>query len=129
MSSLRIRLLWASCLVTLVALLGSAAPAQLQIIESRLSNVERRLDQVQSRIDSVEREQRMSSLSSSTRPEVSREMVLELQRQQNDVAQQVVLLEQRMLEVRKAIDRLSAAQVEKKDEVKPKAVEGQKRKP
>ena len=94
-------------LAVLTALLGSAAPTQM--IEARLSNIERRIDQVQSRVDYVEREQRMSSLNPAPRSDVSQATVLELQRQQINVSQQVIVLEQKVLELNKAIDQLKEA--------------------
>ncbi len=106
--------------------LGSAAPGQN--FEFRLSNIERRLDQVLNRVDSVEREQRLQSFATSTRPEVARETVLELQRQQNSVAEQVVYIERRMLELRKAIDQLEERE-QKKEEPKPKPAEPPRRRP
>jgi hypothetical protein len=109
-------------LLALVSVLGSAAPTQ--IIESRLSNIERRLDQVQNRVDSVEREQRMSSISGSSRSDVSQATVLELQRQQNSIAQEVILMQQKMLEMTKALDALND---EKRDAAKPKTAEPAKK--
>ena len=89
--------------LVLVCALGSAVPSQ--IIESRLSTIERRLDQIQSRVDSIEREQRMTSINT-TRSELSQGTVLELQRRQNGLAQEVIVMQQKMLELTKAIDAL-----------------------
>jgi prefoldin subunit 5 len=116
-----------SCLilsvVVLLSVLGSAAPTQM--LESRISTIERRLDQIQSRVDSVEREQRMSSIGGAARSDVSQATVLELQRQQNNLAQELVLIEQKILEVNKALDALRS---EKRDEAKPKVTEPPKKK-
>lgn len=109
--------------IVLLSVLGSAAPTQM--LESRISTIERRLDQIQSRVDSVEREQRMSSMSSSSRSDVSQATVLELQRQQNSIAQEMILMQQKMLELNKALDALKA---EKGDEAKPKVSEPPKKK-
>lgn len=109
--------------IVLLSVLGSAAPTQM--LESRISTIERRLDQIQSRVDSVEREQRMSSMSSSSRSDVSQATVLELQRQQNSIAQEMILMQQKMLELNKALDALKA---EKRDEAKPKVSEPPKKK-
>ncbi len=114
-------------LVAIIVLLGSAAPSQN--FEFRLANIERRIDQVQGRIDSVEREQRMQSMSNSSRPEVTREAMIELQRQENSLAEQVVGLEQRMLEIKKAIDRLDSEHTDKKEDARAKPAEAPKRKP
>jgi len=94
-------------LPVLVALLGSALPTQM--IEARISNIERRIDQVQSRVDYVERELRMSAMNTPPRSDVSQATVLELQRQQINVSQQVIVLEQRVLELTKTIDQLKEA--------------------
>ena len=61
----------------LILLAGSASSTQN--LEFRMATLERRIDQLQNRVDTVEREQRMQTLSSSTRPAVTPETVQELQ--------------------------------------------------
>jgi hypothetical protein len=68
-----------------------------------MATLERRIDQLQNRVDTVEREQRMQTLSSSTRPAVTPETVQELQRQYLGLTEQVVVLQRHMLEVQKAL--------------------------
>ncbi|MEP7273048.1 MAG: hypothetical protein ABI882_16225 [Acidobacteriota bacterium] len=113
-------------LVSVFVVLGAAAPGQN--FEFRLSNIERRIDQVQGRVDGVEREQRMLSLGATSRPEVARETVLELQRQQNSLAEQLVTIQRQMLDMKKTIDRLEESE-RKKEEPKPKVAEPPRRKP
>ena len=116
------------CVVGMLGLftvLGSAAPTQ--IIESRLSTIERRLEQMQIRVDSVEREQRMSSMNtSSPRSDLSQATLLEVQRQQNSLAQEVIVLEQKVLELTKALDQIKE---EKREAAKPKTAEPAKKHP
>ena len=109
----------------LFTVLGSAAPTQF--IESRLSTIERRLEQMQIRVDSVEREQRMSSMNtSSSRADLSQATLLEVQRQQNSLAQEVIVLEQKVLELTKALDQVKE---EKRETTKPKTAEPAKKHP
>ena len=100
----------------------------------RLINVERRLDQLQTRIDFVERAQQTQAMNNSG-SNVTTQAVLELQRQNLSLAEQLVTLQQKMLDMQKTIDRLSerSAQAErsgqeKKDKPeekpKPKAATG-----
>ena len=81
-----------------------AAP---QSLDFRISTIERRIDQLQNRIDSLDREQRMQSMQPSTTPNRLNETVLELQHQQIGQAQQIILLQQKMLEMQKRIDVLT----------------------
>src|SRR5215207_3331069 len=78
-----------------------AAP---QSLDFRLSTLERRIDQLQNRIDSLDREQRMQSVQTPTPSGRLTETVLELQHQQIGQAQQIILLQQKMLEMQKRID-------------------------
>ena len=112
--------------VIAIAVLGSASP--VQNFELRLANLERRLDQVQNRVDSVEREQRMQSLPA-TRSDGTREMVLDLQRQQINGAQQMIALQQQLLDLRKAVDRLTTAREEAQESNKSKPAESPRKKP
>lgn len=112
--------------VMAIVVLGSASPGQN--FEFRLASIERRLDQMQNRVDAVEREQRMQSLPAS-RSDGTREMVLDLQRQQISHAQQMIALQQQLLDMRKAIDRLTTAREEAQESNKPKPAEAPKKKP
>jgi len=104
----------------LLLLLGSTSATQN--LEFRMAAIERRIDQLQNRIDTVEREQRNQTFSNSTRPAVAPETVQELQRQYLSLAEQVVVLQRRMLEVQKTLD-------QKQEPPKEKPQETPKRKP
>ncbi len=113
--------------VMAIAVLGSASPGQN--FEIRLSNLERRLDQMQNRVDAVEREQRMQSLPAS-RPDGTREMLLDLQRQQISAGQEVIVLQQRLLDLQKAVDRITTkARDDAQESNKSKPAESPKKKP
>ena len=87
-----------------VLLLLAGSTSATQNIELRISTMERRIDQLQNRVDTVEREQRMQTFSNSSRPAVAPETVQELQRQYLSLAEQMVQLQRRMLEVQKTLD-------------------------
>ena len=128
----------AATLLALAMLPAVAAPtattgAQDQTF--RLMNVERRLDQLQIRVDAIERViqnltiSNANSANSSNSSDIATRALLELQRQQLSMAEQVVTMQKRMLEMQKAIDRLAQreAETEKterkdqpKEESKPK---------
>jgi hypothetical protein len=75
----------------------------------RLLNLERRVDQLQMRLDFIERNQQAQALAPATTSQYNNELVLELQRQQLSLAQQVIEQERRMLDMKKALDRLAEA--------------------
>lgn len=110
-------------LVSLIALLAITTPTAdyAQDPSFRLMNVERRLDQLQIRVDYVERAQQAQSLNT-TAANATPPLVLELQRQQLSLADQLVTMQRQMLEMQKTIDRLSdkSGGLEKKLEEKPK---------
>lgn len=110
--------------VSLLASLAITTPTadiSLQDPNFRLMNVERRLDQLQMRVDFVERAQQAQSLNS-TGANMTPAAVLELQRQQISMGEQMVLMQRQMLEMQKTIDKLSerTGGQEKKPEEKPK---------
>lgn len=87
----------------------------------RLSNIERRLDQLQIRIDYIERSQQTQSLNSAS-SNATTQSILELQRQQLSLAEQLVTMQRQMLELKKEIDRLSERSMpERKEESKEKS--------
>lgn len=110
-------------IVSALALLAITTPTAdlAQDPNFRLMNVERRLDQLQMRIDFVERAQQAQSLNA-TSANMTPAVVLELQRQQISMGEQMVLMQRQMLEMQKTIDRLSerTSGQEKKPEEKPK---------
>lgn len=88
----------------------------------RLSNIERRLDQMQIRIDYLERSQQTQSLNAASSG-ASQQTVLELQRLQLSLAEQIVTMQRQMLEMKKEIDGLSERLTpERKEEPKEKPV-------
>ena len=89
-----------------------------QDINYRLINVERRLDQLQQRVDFIERNIQNQNLSNTNSANNSTAIVLELQRQQLALAEQIVTLEKRMLEQQKTIDQLREGTPEKKEKSK-----------
>ena len=101
-----------------------------QDLTFRLMNIERKLDQLQIRVDSVERAFQSQALSNTGSSNVSTQALLELQRQQLSLAEQLVTMQRQMLELRKEIDRQASRnndqgkEAEKKDapqqETKPK---------
>ena len=111
---------------------ATGAGNNAQDLNFRLMNIERKLDQMQIRVDTVERAFQAQSLSASNAASsnVTTQTLLELQQQQLSMAQQLVVMQKQMLELRKDIDQQSAREAdrgkdaEKKDEskqeVKPK---------
>src|SRR4030095_2041756 len=113
----------------------SLAPAtttgnNAQDLNFRLINIERRLDQLQIRVDGIERAFQNQALSNTGSSNVSNQALLELQRLQLSISEQLVTLQKQMLEMKKEIDRQALRDndqkkdPEKKDapqqEVKPK---------
>lgn len=89
----------------------------------RLMNVERRLDQMQIRVDYLERNLQTASLNN-TSSNITSSAILELQRQQLSLAEQIVTMQRQMLEMKKEIDRLSErSSPERKEEKKDKPEE------
>lgn len=102
-----------------------------QDITFRLTNIERRLDQLQTRVDFIERAQQNQAMNNTgAASNLATETVLELQRQHLSLAGQVVEMQKRMLDLRKAIDRLSEREPRQekkeppKEEPKPKPKTG-----
>lgn len=116
----------------IVLLSVSLAPAtttgnNAQDLTFRLMNIERKLDQLQIRVDTVERAFQSQALNNSGSSNFSTQAVLDLQRQQLSMAEQLVTMQKQMLELRKEIDRQAlrnndqGKEVEKKDEQKQEA--------
>ena len=113
----------------IILLLASLIPptpiaGQGQDLTFRLMNIERRLDQMQPRIDFLERVQQSPTINQSSN--MTTAAVLDLQRQQLSMAEQILTMQRQMLEMQKKIDHLTPtptpASQEKKDkpEEKPK---------
>jgi hypothetical protein len=110
----------------------SLAPAtttgnNAQDLTFRLVNIERKLDLLQIRVDSVERAFQNQALSNTGSSNVATQALLELQRQQLSVAEQLLTMQKQMLELKREIDRQASRnndqgkEAEKKDEPKQEA--------
>ena len=110
----------------------SLAPAtttgnNAQDLNFRLINIERRLDQLQIRVDGIERAFQNQALSNTGQSNVSNQALLELQRLQLSISEQLVTMQKQMLELKKEIDRQASRDndrgkdAEKKDEPKQEA--------
>jgi tRNA splicing endonuclease len=111
---------------------ASLAPAtttgnNAQDLNFRLMNIERRLDQMQIRVDGIERAFQNQALSNTGSSNVSTQALLELQRLQLSISEQLVTMQKQMLELKKEIDRQASRDndrgkdAEKKDEPKQEA--------
>ncbi len=118
LKSLAIVTAMAAMFVTSAPTATTGAHAQDQTF--RLMNIERRLDQLQNRVDIIERTLQNQTRSGAGSTNVSTEMLLELQRQQVQLAGQQVAMQRQMLEMQKAIDRLSARNDDQEKKEKPK---------
>jgi hypothetical protein len=120
----------------LLSLLSITTPTGdlAQDVNFRLVNIERRLDQVQQRVDFIERSLQNQSFNRANDSNVATAAVLEMQRKQLSLAGQVLLLERRMLELQKTIDRMREGNQETKEtketpksETKPKPPQGKQK--
>lgn len=93
-------------------------------------NIERKLDQLQIRMDVIERAFQSQTLSNPGSSNISTQALLELQRTQLSITEQLVTMQRQMLELKREIDRQALREsdqgkgAEKKDapkqEAKPK---------
>ena len=111
MTTYRIALLILNTITVALLLAASAVKtptiAHTQDQSFRLINIERRLDQLQGRLDFLERARQNQSLNNINSANVSTQAVLDLQRQQLALAEQVVTMQRRLLEMQKTIDQLT----------------------
>jgi len=127
----------AAIFAAIALLLVSLAPAtttgnNAQDLTFRLMNIERRLDQLQNRVEIIERafqSQAISNTGSSNSSGVSTQALLELQRQQISLAEQLVTMQRRMLELQKAIDRQASRENEQGKDAEKKDAPKQESKP
>jgi hypothetical protein len=91
----------------------------------RLIQLERRLDLMQTRIDMLDRDVRQLSVSRAQPAGASPELVLEMQRQQLSQAEQLVLIQRKLLDLQKGLEALAEAQPKPAKSEKP---EGPKKK-
>ena|SRR5262245_51763978 len=115
-------------ILLLLVLLANVAPTGdlSQDLSFRLQTIERRLDQLQIRVELIDRAQQNQAMNANPRTsDLTTTAVLELQRVQNSLAEQVLQLQKRTLDLQKTIDQLSDREnkQEKKEPVKeePKA--------
>ena len=109
---------------------ATATSNNAQDLNFRLINVERRLDQLQLRVDAVERTVQNQAISNTGASNVSTQALLELQRQQLVMGQQILAMQKQMLELKEAMalqaqrgnDQAKGAgnEDESKQEAKPK---------
>jgi len=128
-----IKTLKSAAIFAAIALMSaSLAPAtttgnNAQDLTFRLMNIERRLDQLQIRVDGIERAFQNQALSNTGSSNVSNQALLELQRLQLSISEQLVTMQKQMLELKKEIDRQASRDndrgkdAEKKDEPKQEA--------
>lgn len=100
----------AAIFAAVVLLSVSLAPATVtsnnaQDLTFRLMNIERKLDQLQIRVDGVERAFQSQALSNTGSSNVSTQALIDVQRQQLSLAEQLVTMQKQMLELKKEIDR------------------------
>ena len=87
-----------------------------QDLTFRLMNIERKLDQLQIRVDTVERAFQSQAMNNSGSSNYSTQALLELQRQQLSLAEQLVTMQKQMLELKRELDRqASREKVQGKD--------------
>ncbi len=91
----------------IIATPASASINAPQDVQFRLINIERRIDQLQQRVDFIERSQQSSVASPSADTSLLTQAILETQRQQLSLAEQIVTMQKQMLEMQKRIDQLS----------------------
>jgi TolA-binding protein len=114
------------CLGGLASVISPAGSSQ--DLTFRVTTLERRVDQMQTRVDFIERAQQNQAMQANAAiSNLTTQTVLELQRQHLSLAEQVVQMQKRMLDLQKAIDRLverdgQSEKPEKRDpaEAKPK---------
>jgi hypothetical protein len=120
-------------ITALLSLLAITTPTGdlAQDVNFRLGNIERRLDQIQQRVNFFERTLQNQSFNRTNDSNAATDAVLEMQRKQLSLAEQVLLLERRMLEMQKTIDRMREGNRETKEtketprgETKPKPPQG-----
>jgi hypothetical protein len=104
-------------ITVLLSLLAITTPTGdlAQDVNFRLVNIERRLDQVQQRVDFMERTLQNQSFNRAGDSNATTAAVLEMERKQLSLTEQILLLERRMLEMQKTIDRMREAKQETRE--------------
>jgi hypothetical protein len=95
----------------------------------RLMNIERRLDQLQIRMDSIERAFQSQALNNTGSSNISTQALLDLQRTQLSMTDQLVTIQRQMLELKKEIDRQALREIDQKKDAEKKDAPQQEVKP
>ena len=124
----------AATFAAIILLLVSLAPApatsnNAQDLNFRLINIERKVDQLQIRVDAVERAFQNQALSNTGQSNVSNQALLELQRLQLSISEQLVTMQKQMLELKKEIDRQASRENDQKKDTEKKDAPQQEAKP
>jgi hypothetical protein len=124
----------ASKFAAIVLLLVSLSPAtttgnNAQDQTFRLMNIERRLDQMQIRIDAIERAFQNQAVNNPGSSNVMTQALLELQRTQLSISEQLVTMQKQMLELKKEIDRQASRENDQKKDAEKKDAPQQDAKP
>jgi tRNA splicing endonuclease len=124
-----------AALFAAIALMSvSLAPAtttgnNAQDLSFRLMNIERKVDLLQIRVDSIERAFQNQALSNTGSSNVSNQALLELQRLQLSISEQLVTMQKQMLELKKEIDRQASRENDQKKDAEKKDAPQQEAKP
>lgn len=115
----------ASIFAAIVLLLVSLSPATTTGNNSqdqtfRLMNIERRLDQMQIRVDAIERAFQNQAVSNPGSSNIMTQALLELQRTQLSISEQLVTMQKQMLELKKEIDRQASRENDQKKDTEKK---------
>jgi len=124
----------ASIFAAVVLLFVSLAPAtttgnNAQDPSFRLMNIERRLDQLQIRVDTIERAFQSQSMNNTGSSNITTQALLDLQRTQLSISEQLVTMQKQMLELKKQIDRQASGENDQKKDSEKKDAPQQEAKP
>jgi tRNA splicing endonuclease len=124
----------AATFAAIILLLVSLAPApatsnNAQDLSFRLMNIERKVDLLQIRVDAIERAFQNQALSNTGSSNVSNQALLELQRLQLSISEQLVTMQKQMLELKKEIDRQASRENDQKKDTEKKDAPQQEAKP
>jgi hypothetical protein len=124
----------AAIFAAIVLLFVSLAPAtttnnSAQDQTFRMMNIERKLDQLQLRVDAIERAVQTQALSNTGSSNISTQALLDLQRTQLSMTQQLVIIQKQMLELKKEIDRQALRETDQGKDAEKKDAPKQESKP
>jgi hypothetical protein len=110
----------------LILLLAAADPSSSnsgQDLNFRLLKIENRIDQLQIRVEGIERSLQSQAMNSSPRSSIGADTLLEMQRQQLSLIEQLITLQKQVLALEKSISQIKEDQEKKekpREEPKPK---------